>query len=230
MAASKVTKTAAPNPKAQPIHFAGPPLYHPGRVGFRERLRHAIGNRQNVDEVAKKLKVARSTVNGWLYGTREPRLDKLSEFAMATGVDLGWLVSGVRLEGYVTPQCPAGEASPLAFEEKWLDALVAEFYGKRPSPGWSYSTELIRVEDDAMEPALRKGDLVLVAYGSEPFEGRRNGIYALRSVGLRRVEWQIDGSPVISADNKTYRSEPRKLKREEVHEIIGPVVWRGGRI
>ena len=108
---------------------------------------------------------------------------------------------------------------------------------------------LLEIEDDSMEPTLKRGELVLADASGE--RGERNGVYAIgfRSKELlakperadqptvrfvvRRVQHHLDHkSLTISCDNRAYASETHTWTREEGRVREGVVVlpwvfWHG---
>jgi phage repressor protein C with HTH and peptisase S24 domain len=85
----------------------------------------------------------------------------------------------------------------------------------------------IAVEGDSMEPSLRDGDEILVDAGRKPL---RDGVYVVRVAGVllvKRLETGRPGLVVLKSDNPVY--DPIELAPAEV-EVIGRVVWKGGRL
>ena len=84
----------------------------------------------------------------------------------------------------------------------------------------------IRVEGDSMDPVLRSGDEIFVDRNKRQGEG----IFVIRIGDVLHVKQVRAGSPgtlVLESRNKAYA--PFELPREEV-EVIGRVVWKGGRV
>ncbi len=85
----------------------------------------------------------------------------------------------------------------------------------------------IRVEGDSMEPLLNDGDEILVDCSPLPF---RDGIHVVRlseTLMVKRVASLGAGRLVLLSQNFAY--PPVEVAAEEV-EIIGRVVWKGGRV
>ena len=85
----------------------------------------------------------------------------------------------------------------------------------------------ITVEGDSMEPLLRDGDEILVDRAPRPF---RDGVHVVRlgdTIMVKRVASQGAGRLALLSQNLAY--PPVEVSAEEV-EIIGRVVWKGGRI
>jgi len=85
----------------------------------------------------------------------------------------------------------------------------------------------IAVEGDSMEPTLRDGDEILVDCSPRQ---PRDGIHVLRVDGallVKRLAFGKPGTIVLISDNKAY--DPVELTPREV-EIVGRVVWKGGRL
>ncbi len=85
----------------------------------------------------------------------------------------------------------------------------------------------IRVEGDSMEPLLNDGDEILVDRSPRPF---RDGIHVVRlgdTLMVKRVASAGPGRVALLSQNFAY--PPVEVSVEEV-EIIGRVVWKGGRV
>lgn len=85
----------------------------------------------------------------------------------------------------------------------------------------------ITVEGDSMEPLLRDGDEILVDRAPRPF---RDGVHVVRlgdTLMVKRVASTGAGRLALLSQNLAY--PPVEVSAEEV-EIIGRVVWKGGRV
>lgn len=85
----------------------------------------------------------------------------------------------------------------------------------------------ITVEGDSMEPLLRDGDEILVDRAPRPF---RDGVHVVRlgdTLMVKRVASTGAGRLALLSQNLAY--PPVEVAAEEV-EIIGRVVWKGGRV
>ena len=84
----------------------------------------------------------------------------------------------------------------------------------------------IRVEGDSMEPTLRSGDEIFVDRNKRSGEG----IHVVRigdALHVKQVQASAPGRITLISANESYA--PIDLAREEV-EVIGRVVWKGGRV
>ena len=84
----------------------------------------------------------------------------------------------------------------------------------------------IRVEGDSMEPTLRSGDEIFVDRNKRAGEG----IHVVRigdALHVKQVQTSAPDRITLISANDAY--SPIELARSEV-EIIGRVVWKGGRI
>ncbi|WP_427968788.1 S24 family peptidase [Altererythrobacter sp.] len=85
----------------------------------------------------------------------------------------------------------------------------------------------IKVEGDSMEPLLRDGDEILVDRAPRAF---RDGVHVVRlgdTVMVKRVASAGQGRFALLSQNMAY--PPVEVAADEV-EIIGRVVWKGGRV
>ncbi|MEX0342002.1 MAG: helix-turn-helix transcriptional regulator [Erythrobacter sp.] len=84
----------------------------------------------------------------------------------------------------------------------------------------------IRVEGDSMEPTLRSGDEIFVDRNKRSGEG----IHVVRigdALHVKQVQASAPGRITLISANDSYA--PIDLARDEV-EVIGRVVWKGGRV
>lgn len=85
----------------------------------------------------------------------------------------------------------------------------------------------IKVEGDSMEPLLRDGDEILVDRTARAF---RDGVHVVRlgeTLMVKRVARAGSGRLALLSQNLAY--PPVEVTAEEL-EVIGRVVWKGGRI
>lgn len=85
----------------------------------------------------------------------------------------------------------------------------------------------IRVEGDSMEPLLNDGDEILVDRAPRAF---RDGVHVVRlgdTLMVKRVASAGAGRVALLSQNFAY--PPVEVAAEEI-EIIGRVVWKGGRV
>ncbi len=86
---------------------------------------------------------------------------------------------------------------------------------------------VITVEGDSMEPLLNNGDEILVDKAPRPF---RDGVHVVRlgdTLMVKRVASAGAGRFSLLSQNLAY--PPVSVEADEV-EIIGRVVWKGGRV
>lgn len=128
------------------------------------------------------------------------------------------------------PRLPLGASAgggALAFDEVAIGALRFSARWLREQGLDPRMLSAIRVEGDSMEPSLRDGDEILVDRTPRPL---RDGIHVVRSgdaLLVKRLDTAQPGQIVLVSDNAAYR--PIELPRAEV-EVIGRVVWKGGRL
>jgi phage repressor protein C with HTH and peptisase S24 domain len=84
----------------------------------------------------------------------------------------------------------------------------------------------IRVEGDSMEPLLRSGDEIFVDRTRRTGEG----VFVVRigdALHVKQIQASAPGRIALVSANDAYA--PIELARDEV-EVIGRVVWKGGRM
>lgn len=104
----------------------------------------------------------------------------------------------------------------IKFSRRWLREMGLE----------GADLSAIRVEGDSMEPDLRSGDEIFVDRNKRAGEG----IFVVRigdALHVKQVRASAPGTIVLVSINSAYA--PLELSREEV-EVIGRVVWKGGRV
>lgn len=110
----------------------------------------------------------------------------------------------------------------LGFSEGWLREM-----GLTP-----HALTALSVAGDSMDPTLADGDEILVARADAQLGGRlRDGIHVIRRDGtllVKRLLFEREGRVSVISDNKAYPSDA-DVPLEDV-EVLGRVVWKGGRI
>ncbi|AKM10127.1 S24 family peptidase [Croceicoccus naphthovorans] len=110
----------------------------------------------------------------------------------------------------------------LGFSEGWLREM-----GLTPN-----ALTALSVAGDSMDPTLSDGDEILVARADAQPGGRlRDGIHVIRRDGtllVKRLLFEREGRVSVISDNKAYPSDA-DVSLDEV-EVLGRVVWKGGRI
>lgn len=208
------------------------------------RIKEALAE-SDTKKIASAMNVSPATVYDWRGGRYLPDVERLGVLASLAGVSPVWLLFGRggkhasvdQPEGYFIPLTGNVVRSPLAFEEEWYAEIKRQSGMAEDEHLW-----IMAVTDESMVPTLRKGELALYRT-LEWSEGETgdNGLYVLSdSVGrrneavgrliARRVQWSLDGTVTISCDNQSYAAETRKLPALRPIKILGPIVWRGGRI
>lgn len=102
------------------------------------------------------------------------------------------------------------------FSRRWLREMGLE----------GADLSAIRVEGDSMEPLLRSGDEIFVDRNKRSGEG----VFVVRigeALHVKQVRASALGTIALISANEAYA--PLELPREEV-EVIGRVVWKGGRV
>lgn len=156
----------------------------------------------------------------------------------AAGLPVGWLDEPIApaalafsLKGIGASAAPAVRVSlheramaspanslqaPLSLTLRWLE----QFEGLSDTA----KLRLVPVQDDAMEPTVGAGDLLLVDTGANRCE--RDGLYLLwvdPRLQVRRVRRRLDGMLEVSADNPAIKGadviDPQDL------QVLGAVLW-----
>jgi phage repressor protein C with HTH and peptisase S24 domain len=159
----------------------------------------------------------------------------LAQFFGVAEAELGGLVEksyvpNDRLDFVRVPRLPLGaSAGPGAFalEERPFDSFGFSPHWLREQGFEPKMLSAIAVAGDSMEPELRDGDEILVDRSPRPF---RDGIHVVRmgdALYVKRVQHARPGRLMLVSANNAY--PPIEVPVEEV-EVIGRVVWKGGRL
>lgn len=115
---------------------------------------------------------------------------------------------------HTAEEIPSGR---LRFSHRWLKGQGLE----------PVMLSVIEVEGDSMEPTLRDGDEILVDRTPRPL---RAGIHVIRLddvLLVKRLEFGSGGTLRVISDNVAY---PRMERPAQDVEVVGRVVWKGGRL
>ena len=162
----------------------------------------------------------------------EPDLRKLAEFLGIDAADIATRSIGraasepdwreiprLPLDASAGPGAFGAQEIPydtIRFSRRWLREMGLE----------GADLTAIRVEGDSMEPLLRSGDEIFVDRHKRGGEG----VFVVRigdALHVKQVRASQAGTIALISANDAY--PPIELPREEV-EVIGRVVWKGGRI
>lgn len=151
-------------------------------------------------------------------GFEDRRLDTSSEKRPALQED--WVeVPRLPLDASAGPGAFSAEEisyDTFRFTRRWLREMGLE----------GADLTAIRVEGDSMEPLLRSGDEIFVDRNKRQGEG----IHVVRigdALHVKQVQASAPGRIKLISANDAYA--PLELAREEI-EVIGRVVWKGGRV
>jgi len=207
-------------------------------------MRDAMDARGFSEEaLAKRLGLAKRTLNNYLNDRSEPRFETVLDFCDIVGIDVGGVIRRdddsplnmalepdgdefVKINVYDV-DLAAGEGrvadneSPidqLAFRSAWLDRA-----GINPA----YAS-IVRVEGKSMEPTLQNKSVVLIDHRDKtPIS--KNYIFAVRQgegLQVKRVERDAENKVImLHSDNPEVSTKVLKLDELDDFEIVGRVVW-----
>lgn len=155
-------------------------------------------------------------------GVAEAELSGAEEKSIAAPVRRGdWVdVPRLALEASAGPGALAAVEQPFdafRFSARWLREQ-----GLQPD-----MLSTIVVAGDSMEPLLRDGDEILVDRSPRPL---REGVHVLRmgdAMLVKRVQLGKPGQVTLISENRQY--PPFEVPVDEV-DVVGRVVWKGGRL
>lgn len=159
------------------------------------------------------------------FGVRESELGGVEDISHGKtanrSIGNDWIaVPRLALGASAGPGALAGEELPfdsLGFSRRWLREQ-----GLRQG-----NLSLISVIGDSMEPLLRDGDEILVDHSWRPL---RDGVHVLRlgdALHVKRVQQGPAGEIRLISVNESY--PPIDVVLTDI-EVIGRVVWKGGRL
>ncbi|MEM6827309.1 MAG: S24 family peptidase [Pseudomonadota bacterium] len=160
--------------------------------------------------------VSETELGADLVGVKEKSYNSIVKTRSADFVDVPRLPIGASAGSGAIPD---GEAAfdAFKFSRQWLLEQGLE----------AAQLSTIKVEGDSMEPLLNDGDEILVDRSDRPF---RDGIHVVRlgdTLMVKRVASAGAGRFSLLSQNLAY--PPVNVEADEL-EIIGRVVWKGGRI
>ncbi len=205
----------------------------PGDTPLSGRIREALAAGGGRAAVAARTGIGERTL-GYLLAGQDAKHSQLARIAEATGVRLAWLSAGEgpRVEGGEVAAWPEraaavvralpGAARPgvqaVQFDFGWLERVV----GRPPE-----SLALVMAVGDAMSPAIRDGDVVMVDRSAiELCSGRLYLVDLGGELQLRRLQRRLTGTLLLICDNERFPPEEVRPSDPPLR-IIGEVVWHG---
>lgn len=191
-------------------------------------LRKSFGLTQ--DELAKKLKLSRSTIGMYEKGAREPDFETLELIADFFNVDINYLL-GRTAKTTVVPTSRRGVSIPVYGRvaagiplEMIEDIVDTEEIPEDMARTGTYFS--LRIHGDSMEPRIKDGDNIIIRHQ----EDAESGEIVVASVNgsdatCKRLKKYKEGISLIST-NPSY--EPMFFTNKEIEEkpvrILGKVV------
>ena len=219
------------------------------KSGFAKRLGLTI-NGQSISGFSIKCRVSESLLRKYLAGDSLPGTDKLVAIARAADISLEWLATG---DGPVQHRYPEGDdlnvmsefslppryvaqvgrdgrirmengasQDSVAFRTSW----VKNELGVNPT-----SLAVLCVRGDSMEPGIWEGDIVLMDTSENRITD--DTVYVLKRHGylvIKRLQTMFDGGIKIKSDHPAYDDEVISREEAERVDIVGRVVWTGGKL
>lgn len=216
--------------------------------GFVERLNRAVEKAGSAAVVAQKADIPLKSVYNWMNGTNTSKALTFAKLAAACNVSVEELLDQAQPSGRLTGL--ANETSLLPLQKYDIRASagpgglahsedITEIF--HVSPEWlarfvpaHRRCGAIQVVGDSMEPTIRDGDLLIVAFDTTRQEVVGGGVFVITYNGetmVKRLKVQLDGSLLVKSDNSG-DYPPKMLSSEEATRVIihAKVVWSGGPI
>lgn len=220
------------------------------KSGFAKRLGLTI-NGQSISGFSIKCRVSESLLRKYLAGDSLPGTDKLVAIARAADISLEWLATG---EGPVQRSEPGGGYDMNVMTEFSLPPRYVAQVGSdgrvRMEDGTSLDSVAFRtswvenelrvdptnlavvcVRGDSMEPNIWEGDIVLMDTSENRITD--DTVYVLKRHGylvIKRLQRMFDGGIKIKSDHPAYDDEMISREEAERIDIVGRVVWTGGKL
>ena len=225
---------------------------------FKDRLAIAIGS-SSKRAFAKKCELSDGALHSYLKGDTTPNLDTLRVIADVNGLSMAWLATGEGEMKPGDADLPPGAVRPLIWEneedlegnyyliprydvhadcgsgavvesEQILErlAFVKQWVNAHHQPSDLF---LITAQGHSMVPTIYEGDILLVDKSRK--RPSDDGIYILsvdHELIAKRLQRLYDGSVKIVSDNKAYSEQSVPQDQVDRLDIIGRVVWKGGRM
>jgi len=174
------------------------------------------GSPRKLEEQDRKLLAEFLGVSESELGAPEEKSYNASRLAKGDWIEIGRLPLGAS----AGPGALAQEERPFdtfRFSRRWLREQGLD----------GAQLSAITVEGDSMEPLLRNGDEILVDRTPRPF---RDGVHVVRigeSLMVKRLASAGPGRVTLLSQNLAY--PPIEVPLDDV-DIVGRVVWKGGRV
>ena len=218
--------------------------------GLGDRIR-SVRNDRSRDDFCATIGVSRNTLMRYERGERCPDAECLYRICEHYAVNPAWLLLGIEpvensalltqnsgsglgdefalvplynvevSAGYGTTIEQEQPKTRLAFRQDWLKEMGLQ----------AEKVVAVLANGDSMADTLHGGDVLLV--DTQQRQVISDAIYILRQSELlyvKRLQRLLDGSLRISSDNRAYAEEIISQNELEYLDIIGRVVWRGGRL
>ena len=199
-----------------------------------------------------KCGVSESLLRKYLAGDSLPGTDKLVAIARAADISLEWLATGddpvqrggdggagldqrVLNEFSLPPRYIAqvgsdgrvrledGESlDSVAFRTSWVEHEL----GVSPT-----DLAVLTARGDSMEPNIWEGDIVLIDTSEDRITD--DTLYVVKRHGylvVKRLQRTFDGGIKVKSDHSAYDDEQISRDQAEGLEIVGRVVWTGGKL
>lgn len=191
-------------------------------------------------DLVKKTGVSKGTVSQWLNGIAKPSGNNVITLSKVLGCDPEWLMSGQGTsEGspssdsdfinipFLSVELSAGNGSVADLEHAtdWVPISRQWIINQRYSEA---ALKAVTVTGDSMSPRLQNGDMLLVnTADNKPVSGNIYAIAVDNELRVKRLLKRMDGSWIISSDNKAnpaYVDETISHHNFEQLRIIGRAV------
>lgn len=191
-------------------------------------------------DIVKKTGVSKGTVSQWLNGIAKPGGKNIIVLSKVLGCDPEWLMSGQGSPEGIDPQ--AGNYINIPLLNVELSAGTGSYTDLENVADWvpisrdwilknRYSEtglKAVTVSGDSMSPRLQDGDMLLVnTADNKPVSGNIYAIAVDNELRVKRLLKRMDGSWIISSDNKAnpaYVDETISHHNFEQLRIIGRAV------
>lgn len=194
--------------------------------------------------LAQRTSISESQLYRYISGQSQPTAQPLTEIAAAGDVSLDWLINGVGENPLTSVETKKGQTKsvrtsteiPFIQEPKENEYEVSDSSIKyRFKTSWlgrqdidPLALRMHEIVGDSMLPTMSHGDIVVIDTMQKDI--MTDSLFAFLVKGnvvVRRVKFLMDGSLVLSSDNRNYDTEA--IDRADIIDldVLGRVVWAG---
>ncbi|MEH6649959.1 MAG: S24 family peptidase [Motiliproteus sp.] len=209
---------------------------------FSERVK-LIKDKTGTQKLSELTGISTVQLNRYAKGTSQPMIEPLVAIAEASGVSIQWLATGiggmqagsptvdmsrsVSINFYPDIQPSAGCGNDVV-SERSVPVVFDADYLKTEVQVNPKNCVMFSAQGDSMAPSISSGDLLIV----DQSVTRGDSIFVLRlsnDIMVKRLQFLPTGHIKVISDSDAYDDYMIDLQQNPELQVIGRVVWHGGR-